>query len=138
MKTTQERIKAAIERRPDAPDFIIAKNLAGKIRVPEVAAVRAAMSEKPPSFSDKTIGSIPLGNRQVRPVKPQGSDAKRQIRELARGSAYRVGELAEKFGISEDTLKKHARSLHCLRWVEASPDNWVECVLNPDDAKRYA
>ena len=137
-KTTTERIREAIERRPSAPDYIIAKSLQGKIRVAEVAAVRASMAgTAKPEPSTGGPQPIQIGNRQVRPVKPQGSDAKRQLREIPRGSAYRVSDFAEKLGVSEDTLKKHARSMHCLRWVETAPDHWIECVLNPDDAKRY-
>ena len=83
------------------------------------------------------LEAIPLNQKRVMPQKPQGSDCRRRLHEIKRGVCYRVADFAQHIGVSEDTIRRHAKSLHCLKWVEMSPDNFEEAVMNPETAKSY-
>lgn len=136
-----ERIVSSIIRNPDHPDWKIARNLEG-IYSADVAEARAMMTDelrqpgKAPATADP-IEAIPLNQKRVMPQKPQGSDCRRRIRDIAQGVCHRVPAFAAYLGISEDTLRRHAKALHCLKWVEMTPDNFEEAVMNPDTAKKY-
>jgi len=39
--------------------------------------------------------------------------------------------------MSEETIRKHARDLGCLKFVEVEPDEWKAMIMNPDTAKNY-
>jgi len=136
----RNRILASLSRNPNAKNYDIAKNLSGVLSY-EVAEVRAAMNgETPPEPQETLAGNleaIPLNQKRVMPQKPQGSDCRRRIHEIKRGVCYRVADFAMNLGISEETLRKHARTMGCLKWVEVSPDNFEEAIMNPETAKQY-
>ena len=136
----RNRILAGILKRPNAANYDISKNLSA-VTSAEVAQVRASMTgQRPKETQEDTqseLEAIPLNQKRVMPQKPQGSDCRRRIHEIKRGVCHRVAEFAMHLGISEDTLRKHARSMNCLKWVEMSPDNFEEAVMNPETAKSY-
>lgn len=136
-----ERIVGSIARNPDHPNWKIARNLEG-VNCADVEAARAIMggeTARPAKAAAdaESIEAIPLNQKRVMPQKPQGSDCRRRIRDIKRGVCHRVPAFAAFLGISEDTLRRHAKALGCLKWVEMTPDNFEEAVMNPDTAKQY-
>jgi len=136
----RDRILAAIAKRPSAANYDISKNLSA-VTSAEVAEVRASMTGQvmkgPQEDKQGELEAIPLNQKRVMPQKPQGSDCRRRLHEIKRGVCYRVADFAQHIGVSEDTIRRHAKSLHCLKWVEMSPDNFEEAVMNPETAKSY-
>lgn len=136
-----ERIVSSIIRNPDHPNWKIARNLIGT-NVADVVEARAMMEgelERPDKATADSgpVEAIPLNQKRVMPTKPQGSDCRRRIRDIKRGVCHRVPAFAAYLGISEETLRKHAKALSCLKWVEMTPDNFEEAVMNPETAKQY-
>lgn len=136
----RNRILAAIAKRPNSANYDISKNLSA-VTSAEVAEVRASITGQGPKESQEEtqneLEAIPLNQKRVMPQKPQGSDCRRRLHEIKRGVCYRVADFAQHIGVSEDTIRRHAKSLHCLKWVEMSPDNFEEAVMNPETAKAY-
>ena len=132
----RQRIIAAILRHPDEANWKIAKRIY-KGTSAEVQSARDSMGGNEAQTVDPGIDGIIIGQRRVMPQKPQGSDCRRRIREIKKGVCHRVPQFAAHLGISEDTLRKHARAMACLKWVEMTPDNFEEAVMNPDTAKQY-
>ena len=127
---TTARIKTSIARNPTAPDHRIAKNLG--LRVSEVTAVRASLvSEDPPASS-----GVALRGLKVLPRKPAES-ASKFIRKLTLGRGFDIRELSKEWGIGEDTIRRHAKDMSCLKYVEIEPDEWIPVVMNPETAKQY-
>lgn len=125
------RIKTSIDRNPTAPDYIIAKNLA--VKVAQVAAVRATLK---PAEGPVASGGVSLRGLKVLPRKPAES-ASKFIRKLAPGRGFDIRELSKEWGIGEDTIRRHAKDMGCLKYVEIEPDEWVPVVINPETAKSY-
>lgn len=128
--TTQERILRALARDPSKSDRLIAKNT--RATAGEVAALRSGTpaEPKPPQ------GGIPLSKLRVLPRKPADSAAV-HIRKLPTGRGFDPRELADQWGMSEDTVRRHAKDLKCLKFVEVSQDEWVALIMNPLTAANY-
>jgi hypothetical protein len=127
-----ERIKASILRNPSAPNYQIAKNLA--IKVDEVARVRAEMGHVP--TEPQQDQGLLLSKLRVLPRRPAESAAK-YIKRLPLGRGFDVRKLAQEWGMGEDTIRRHAKDLGCLKYVEVEPDEWVPVIMNPETAKQY-
>lgn len=57
---------------------------------------------------------------------------------LIKGRAYPVNELARDWGISAETLRRHALDAECFRYVDTTGhDDWAACVMHPDTAAVY-
>jgi predicted transcriptional regulator len=54
---------------------------------------------------------------------------------LRKGMGYKVESLAKEWGISADTIRKHAKDHHALVYVEATPGEYVACVVHPETPK---
>lgn len=80
---------------------------------------------------------IPLRNVRVAERRPSDSGMRRQLYGLKKSTGYPVDELAAKWGVSQETLRKHAKRLDCLMYVEAGPGDWKHCILHPDTAEAY-
>ena len=136
----RDRILAGILKRPNAANYDISKNLSA-VTSAEVAEVRASMTGQvmkgPQEDTQGELEAISLNQKRVMPQKPQGSDCRRRLHEIKRGVCYRVADFAQHLGVSEDTIRRHAKALHCIKWVEMSPDNFEECVMSPETAKQY-
>jgi len=127
-----ERIKASILRNPSAPNYQIAKNLA--IKVDEVAKVRAEMGHVP--TEPQQDQGLLLSKLRVLPRRPAESAAK-YIKRLPLGRGFDIRKLAQEWGMGEDTIRRHAKDLGCLKYVETEPDEWVPVIMNPETAKQY-
>ncbi len=129
------RILASIAKNPDAPDYRIAKNL--NLTVGEVAAVRAGSSTAtatPPKHATP-LGGVALKGLKVLPRKPADS-ASGFIKRLPAGRGFEPRVLAAEWGISEETIRRHAKDMKCLKFVEVN-DEWVPMVLSPETAAGY-
>jgi hypothetical protein len=150
MKTpTEERIKAALERMPEATNGRIAKNL--NVTVGEIEWVRAAMGSikaepdltkqleinlsQPPKKADAPTGVI-LTNKRVLSRRPAESAAK-FIKRLPLGRGFSVSDLRVKWGMSEETIRRYAREMGCLKFVEVTEDEWQQLVMSPETAVNY-
>lgn len=57
---------------------------------------------------------------------------------LVKGRAYPVNELARDWGISAETLKRHARDVECFKYVDTTGhDDWEACVMHPETAAQF-
>jgi hypothetical protein len=149
--TLDDRIADSIRRNPDRKNWEIAKNFKGVSTV-DVERVRVAMGKGAPSTSKTAsrkdsveeaaespsfkIAGISLSNRSVLSRRPAESAAK-YLRKLANGKAYATSDLAKAWGMSEETIRKHARDLGCLKFVEVEADDWKPMVMNPETAKQF-
>jgi len=125
-----ERIRNSINRNPNAPNHQIAKNL--NVKTDEVAKVRAEMGQT----ADNTDGGIILNKLRVLPRRPAESAAK-YIKRLPLGRGFDIKKLAQEWGMGEDTIRRHAKDLGCLKYVEVEPDEWLPVIMNPETAKQY-
>jgi hypothetical protein len=76
-----------------------------------------------------------VGDVRVSDHKPNDS-IKRMLYGLKRGMAFPVEQMAAQWGVSSENIRKKARELECLKYVEVSPaDGWVHCVMHPDTAE---
>jgi len=128
-----ERIRNSINRNPSAPNHQIAKNL--NVKTDEIAKVRAEMGQTADNAS-QTDGGIILNKLRVLPRRPAESAAK-YIKRLPLGRGFDVKKLAQEWGMGEDTIRRHAKDLGCLKYVETEPDEWVPVIMNPETAKQY-
>lgn len=99
---------------------------------PAVSARIAGVTETEPRAR-----AISLADIRVSDVRPQQDQIKRRLCGLKRGVAFPVEALAEEWGVSEENLRKNARKMECLKYVEVRPFDWVHCVMNPDTAEQY-
>jgi len=137
MRTLQDRIQNSIERNPHFPNGRIAKNL--NTTVPAVAAVRAKLGTLPTPQAEPTIpvaGGVNLSSKRVLPRKPPESAAK-FIKRLPKGRGFSPAELAQQWGMAEETIRRHAKDLGCFKFVEVSEDDWVGMIMHPDTAAQY-
>jgi len=81
-------------------------------------------------------GGMPIGGKRVALRKPAES-AKNHLLKLPKDRAYPVEELSERLCLSTETIRKHAKELDAIRYVEQAPGEWVPCILNPETAKKY-
>ena len=135
----RDRIVGCIERNPTWPDGRVAKSV-GKTIAAEVATVRANMNgTTAPQAEAETISTVRgviLANRRVLSRRPAESAAK-HIRRLTNGKGYSPRDLAASWGMSEETIRKHARDMGCLKFVEVDQDDWQQMVMAPDTAANF-
>jgi predicted DNA-binding transcriptional regulator YafY len=68
---------------------------------------------------------------RVAAIKPK-EGLKPKLFRLKKNTGYPVEELADEWGVSADTLRRDAKRLDALLFVETSPGEWVQCVVHPD------
>ena len=104
----------------------------------ETRAKKPIVFEKSPlETSPAPAFGIPLRNVRVAERRPSDCGMRRQLYSLKKATGFPVEELAEKWGVSQETLRKHAKRLDCLLFVEAEPGDWKHCILHPDTAEAY-
>jgi len=94
---------------------------------------RAAVATRVPvetPTSDTHPGMIILGNRRTSAKKPAQS-VKSKLYELPKGRGFPIHEAAREWGVGVETLRRHARDVDAVCFVEATPENWVEVVTYP-------
>jgi predicted ArsR family transcriptional regulator len=131
---TRERILASVERNPGATDRRIAKNLG--VATSDVAKARAGDRAEPASEPKGRASGISLASKRVLSRRPAESAAK-YIKRLPNGKGFSPRDLAAEWGMSEETVKQHARNLQCLKFVEVAEDEWQALVMSPDTAAKY-
>ncbi len=138
-KATTEKLKGAIARWPVRSNWEIAKNYKG-ISAGDVAAVRekitGATHHEAPEPKQSLSGGFSLASRRVLSRRPAESAAK-FIKRLPNGKGYPPRDLATQWGMSEETIRRHARDMGCIKFVEVSEDEWVPLVMNPETAAKY-
>jgi predicted DNA binding protein len=83
--------------------------------------------EAPPTDALKAID---LTNRRVSDKRPP-TTVKAKLYGLKKGRGYPITEAARDWGVSVENLRRHARDLDAVFFVEASPEEWVEVVTYP-------
>jgi len=138
---TTEKLKQAIARYPERSNWEIARNYKG-VRAAGVAAVREKMTgtahhDAPsPEPKQSLSGGFSLASRRVLSRRPAESAAK-FIKRLPGGKGYPPRDLAAQWGMSEETIRRHARDMGCIKFVEVSEDEWVPLIMNPETAAKY-
>lgn len=134
----RDRLRKAILRRPDRSDSDTAKSFreATVALVREVREEIAQSGESPDSNGKKMSGGFRVGEKRVLDSKPAAS-TRRHIMALPRGQYFPANELAYSLGVTEETLRKHARALGALKYVEHSDGNWIQSVMHPDTAQQF-
>lgn len=140
MKSTpiQDRIRAAILRNPGYANSKITKNLNNCCSAAEVQRVRDTMGVAPSSPAEPATGTkgIPLHSKRVISHRPVETAAK-HIKRLPKGRGFHPKDLATEWGMSEETVKRYARDMGCLKYVEIAEDEWVQMIMHPDTATQY-
>lgn len=140
MNELEQRIAASIARNPHRTNAKIADCVRGSTAA-LVARVRGGMesasTDSPEAATVASVGSgIPLRGMRVLARRPAESAAK-HIKRLPKGRGFELKALAREWGMSEETIRGHAKNLNCLRYVEVSEDEWVALVMNPETAQQY-
>jgi hypothetical protein len=140
MKSTaiEERIKAALLRHPEYANSKITKNLNNCCSAADVQRVRESLgpiTSSPESHVTGTKG-IPLQSKRVTSFRPVETAAK-FIKRLPKGRGFNPKDLAAEWGMSEDTIKKHAKDMKCMKYVEITEDEWVPMIMHPETAAQY-
>ena len=140
-----DRILASIARHPNHSDAQIAKNFRG-VTAYQVAGLRGRPSSSkvaPPAPAKKeeptvpvSVGGVRLTNLRVLSRRPAESAAK-FIKRLPKGRGYCPKDLSREWGMSEETIKRHARDMNCLKFVEVSEDEWKPLIMSPETANTY-
>lgn len=131
---TTDKVKAALLRHPEWTDTRIAKN-----HNTTIAVVRSLRGGTEPPVSEApavNVAGVRLANLRVLPRRPTDSAAK-YIKRLPPGRGFTIKELAREWGRSEESIRRHAQDLGCIRYVEVSEDEWVQLVMSPETATKY-
>lgn len=141
MTTKQQKIAEALQRHPEKSNWAISRNM-HKVNAADVQAVRSALvtGEAPtptPATIQPTGGSYSLQGKRVLPRRPAES-ASKYIKRLANNRGFDPKKLSQEWGMSEETIRKHAREMGCLKYVEVSEDDWVALIMNPETVEKYA
>jgi len=96
----------------------------------------APRAEPEASSAPSTGSGITLRGMRVLSRRPAESAAK-FIKRLPKGRGFDPKDLARDWGMSEETIRRHARDMSCLKFVEVSEDEWVPLIMNPETAQDY-
>lgn len=133
--TKRKRILASLTRNPGYENWRIAKNLG--VSVADVAEVRGRSTSEPTTEpGPRSLSGINLASRRVLSRRPAESAAK-FIKRLPAGKGFSPRDLAGEWGMSEETIKRHARDMGCLKFVEVSEDEWQSLIMSPETAAQY-
>lgn len=134
MNTLEKRLQAAIRKYPSKSDYEISRNYRGSSSS-MVAALRTTMGEQ--FVSEDVPKGFFLSNLNVSSRKPSESAAK-FIKRLPSNRGFMISQVAKEWGMSEETIKRHAKELGCFKYVELSEDEWVPLIMNPETAAQYS
>jgi len=141
--TLEQKVLKCIAAHPDYTDHQIARNCrTNKLQVAHIrskaSTPHATPSSSTPITSDEALltGGLVLGRCRVLSRKPSDS-ASKFIKRLPTGRGFDVRTLSKEWGMSEDTIKRHAKDLGCFKFVEVSDDEWIPMVMNPETANKY-
>jgi hypothetical protein len=131
MTERQERIRAAIIKRPDARNCDIGKNFSQRASSAEIEIVRALMRGE-----DPIDAGVKLTGKRVLSRRPTETAAK-FIKRLEANKGFDPAQLSIEWGIGEETIRRYAREMGCLKFVEVEEDEWKQLVLSPETAKQF-
>ena len=141
-----DKVEAALRRNPEYADRRIAKNVRGsntamvneaRARLGLAAGPPEGAAPEPTEIRTHSHGVVLHSSTRVLSRRPAESAAK-YIKRLPKGRGYDPKELSHDWGMSEETIRRHARDLNCLKFVEVSEDEWKPLVMNPETASKYA
>ena len=139
MTTKQQKIAEALQLHPEKSNWAISRNM-HRVNSSDVQVVRDALAtgEAPKQVvAQPTSGAYNLRGKRVVSRRPAESAAK-YIKRLPTGQGFDPQKLSQEWGMGEETIRKHARDMGCLKYVEISEDEWVALVMNPETAKQYS
>jgi len=87
-----------------------------------------------PKKSGGMTGGIKLTGKQLLKRKPAESTST-LIQTLTKGMGYSPKMLSQKWGVSQNTIRKHAKDMDCLRYA-GEDGQWTEVVVHPETAKQ--
>jgi len=131
MTERQERIKEAIIKRPEARNCDIGKNFTPRAMSAEIEKVRALMRGEDPLDE-----GVKLTGKRVLSRRPTETAAK-FIKRLEPNKGFDPAQLSIEWGIGEETIRRYAREMGCLKFVEVEEDEWKQLVLSPETAKQF-
>jgi len=145
MRTPTERVKNYIANAGHADvekiRSALKKQREGYLPTAEIRRILATLGDAAPSSEPAPVASrapilpaaraFSLSSMRVATVKPK-EGLKPKLFRLKKNTGYPVEELAEEWGVSADTLRRDAKRLDALLFVETSPGEWVQCVVHPD------
>lgn len=138
--TLEQKVLKCIAAHPDYTDYQIARNTrTNKLQVAHIRSKASTphASPTPSTLEEASItGGLVLGRCRVLSRKPSDS-ASKFIKRLPTGRGFDVRTLSKEWGMSEDTIKRHAKDLGCFKFVEVSDDEWIPMVMNPETANKY-
>jgi hypothetical protein len=137
--TLEQKVLKCIAAHPEYTDYQIARNTrTNRIQVAHIRSEHQGTPPKADPREDKSVleGGVALGRCRVLSRKPSDS-ASKFIKRLPTGRGFDVKMLAKEWGMSEDTIKRHAKDMGCFKFVEVADDEWVPMVMNPETANKY-
>lgn len=138
--TLEQKVLKCIAAHPDYTDHQIARNTrTNKLQVAHIRSKASTPHASPTSSTSEEAsiaGGIVLGRCRVLSRKPSDS-ASKFIKRLPTGRGFDVRTLSKEWGMSEDSIKRHAKDLGCFKFVEVSDDEWIPMVMNPETANKY-
>jgi hypothetical protein len=145
MNVLEQKILVALTKDPTKSNAAIAKNYRGAT-AGLVASIRSHSATPDPVLFGARANEAPqapqssgiaLRGMRVLSRRPAESAAK-FIKRLPKGRGFDPKALSHDWGMSEETIRRHARDLNCLKFVEISDDEWAALVMNPETAQTYS
>lgn len=99
-----------------------------------IATVHAPIVGTQSTPSQTIAGGFILRNTRLFSRKPADS-LRSRFYKLRRDMGYPVETLAKQWGVSEETLRKHARDVDCLKFTETNPGEFIAIVVHPETGK---
>jgi hypothetical protein len=129
-RSVEDRVRACSQKHPDWTEKRIAKAIGSPIGL--VRAVRGGGKPGlPASASDQPVGSFLLRGVHLLSKKPLDV-MKGRFYALQKGVGYRIDSLAKSWECSEDTIRDHGKKHGALRYVEATPGEYVPVIVHPE------
>lgn len=76
-------------------------------------------------------GGMDLSKVQTRDKKPADS-VRRKLYTLPQGQGFPLDSVAEEWGVSPETLRRHAKRVGAWQWADPTGnENWIEIVMYP-------
>ena len=114
----------------------------------ESGTASASGAEKAPLLAEQgtevkrgisvSSGIVLRGDTRVSEKRPQKKSLRWWFFDLPKGRAFRIADLASKWGFSRETIRRHAQDSECFAYIDLTGhDDWEECAMHPDTARNY-
>jgi len=80
------------------------------------------------------LKGLEIGGLRMARKKPADS-IKSRLYTLEQGKGYPIDEAAREWGVSVETLRKHAKEVDAVMFVELTPENWIQMLIYPRRTK---